>query len=292
MSNPVRFIIVFVAFIAVELILRRANLRKDIRGRQVLMIYLSPVISILEVVLAYSFYSEIVYKKESQWYGAEVFTWNMLILGGFLIIKLVLLPILSNIWQDHSKMEMTGDQWYCYDSDEDNWFLREECTNLRETFGIFAWIATVLCAAIISIGWIKGVASIWWMKVFPVPAMIVVTEIFNFLSGYTKPEFVQDVGGEGITSVRMGEYFKLRKIYEKMFPSAMLVSHTGNEYSGKQGATELLNDLSKSDDTIERVVGNYFRHLKKKDGFFDVSNQYTASWKKHCNFQSILSRFK
>ena len=45
MSNPVRFIIVFAAFIAVELILRRANLRKDFRGRQVLMIYLSPVIA-------------------------------------------------------------------------------------------------------------------------------------------------------------------------------------------------------------------------------------------------------
>ena len=270
MSNPVRFIIVFAAFIAAELILRRTNLRKDIRGRQVLMIYLSPVISIIEIAMAYVFYDEIVFEKESQFYGAEVFTWNLIILGVFIAIKSVLLPIFSKIWQDHSKMEMTGDQWYCFDSDEENWFLREECTNLRETFGVYAWIATVISAAIIAVGWIKGIATIWWMKVFPVVAIIVITEIYNFLSGYTKPEFTQDVGGEGITSVRMGGYFKLRKIYENLFPSALLVSHTGNEYSGKQGATELLNDLSKSDDTIERVVGNYFRHLKKKDGFFDV----------------------
>ena len=270
MSNPVKLLIVLAAFFISEILLRHTNLKRDIRGRQVLMIYLSPVIAVAEVVAAYIFYEKIVFEEGSELYGAEVFTWNVLLIALFLVVKLIVLPFLSKFWQENSRMEMLGDQWYCYDSDEDNWFLREDCVNMRKLFDVFSWSATAIAAIVVVLGWILGSASIWWLKVFPIAAVIVITEISNFLSGYTKPEFIHDVSGDGIGSVRMGAYFKLRKIYETMFPSAVLVSHTGNEYSGKQGATELLNDLSKSDDSIEKIVGNYFLHLKKKDGFFDV----------------------
>ena len=270
MSNTIRILIVLVTFVIMEILLRRVNLRKDIRGRQVLMIYLSPVIVVAEAVLAYLYYDKIVFEKDSELFGAEVFIWNIVIFAAFLLIKTILCPILKKIWEDHSKMELTGDQWYCFDSDEENWFFKVEYTNYRKMLGVFSWVAAFVSGVVIALGWVMGVASIWWLKVFPIAGVIIITEIFNFLSGYTKQEYIHDVSGDGIGSVRMGAYFKLRKIYEKMFPSAVLVSHTGNEYSGKQGATELLEQLSKSDDSVEKIVGNYFLHLKKKDGFFDV----------------------
>lgn len=270
MSEAIRLILAVAALVIAAILLCSSNLKKDIRGRQVLLIYASPVIVLLETVLAYVLIREVQFDKESPLYGGEVLAGNLVLVLVFLGIKLALLPILNKYWQDPSKMELTGDQWYEYDPDQNNWFLREECTNLRKLFNALSWTVTLVSAIVIGAGFMMGKESIWWMQVFPMAAVVAVTEIYNFLNGFTKPEFIHEVSGEGIGAVRMGAYFKLRKIYESMFPSALLVSHTGNEYSGKQGATELLHNLNKSDDPIDKIVGNYFCRLKKKDGFFDV----------------------
>lgn len=291
MSNFLGAFIVLAVFVLVEVILRRLNLSKDIRGRQVLMIYLSPVIAVLEVVFVYISYGKITFEEGSRMYGSEVFVWNVIIAVVFLLIKCILLFVLNKLWCDKSKMELTGEQWYCFDSDENNWFLRNEYVNLRDLFDVFSWITTIFAFIVVAMGWVLGEQSIWWMKVFPIAAVVVITEIYNFLSGYTKPEFFHDVEGDGIGAVRLGAYFKLRKVYEQMFPSAMLISHTGNEYSGKKGATELLNDLSKSDDAIEKIVGNYFLHLKKKDGFFDIDMISAANRLMHGNSTIIFNPF-
>ena len=95
MSNTIRILIVLVTFVIMEILLRRVNLRKDIRGRQVLMIYLSPVIVVAEAVLAYLYYDKIVFEKDSELFGAEVFIWNIVIFAAFLLIKTILCPILK-----------------------------------------------------------------------------------------------------------------------------------------------------------------------------------------------------
>lgn len=276
MTSTIRMLIPVAIGLLSAISLRIVNLKKEYRGRQILSVYVSPVISIIGVVVAYIFFdkidvlNQIVSAEDSPFYGAGVVIWNAIIVVAFVLIKLVLCPIMKKVWADQSRMETTSDTWYEFDEDNSAWFLKLRCRNVRTIFNAFSWVLTVICIAILTLGVAYGERSSWWLKVFPVAALIIVTEIYNFLSGYTKPEYLHSVDGEDIGATRLGAYYKLRKTYESLLPSAMLVSHTGNEYAGKEGATELLNKYQESNDPIEQIVGDYFSHLKKKDGLFDV----------------------
>lgn len=257
-------------------LLRIVNLKRECRGRQILVAYISPIISTIGVSIAYIFFDKIevlnkvVSAEDSLFYGAGVVIWNAIIVVAFTLIKILLCLIMKKGWTEQSQMEATSDTWYEFDEDNNIWFLKLRYKNARTIFDVFSWTITFICAVILTLGVAFGEESSWRLKVFPVAALIIVTEIYNSLSGYTKPECLHSVDGDDIGSMRLGAYYKLRKTYESLLPSALLVSHTGNEYAGKEGATELLNKYQESADAIEQVVGDYFSHQKKKAGLFDV----------------------
>ena len=276
MTNAVKYLIPLAVIVLATLLLRVINLKREFRGRQILAVYISPVIAVLGVVVSYIFFdridfiNEIVSIEDSPLYGAGILFWNAAIVVIYLLVKLILCPIMKSLWAKRSRMEMTSDTWYEYDEDNSAWFLKLRFRNVRTLFNVLSWIMTLICAIIFVLNTAFGSGSGTWLKVFPVAALVIVTEIYNFLSGYTKPEYLHSVDGEDIGASRLGAYYKLRKTYESLFPSALLVSHTGNEFAGKEGATELLIRYQDSDDPVEKVVGDYYAHLKKKDGLFDV----------------------
>ena len=276
MTNAAKYLIPVAFVLLAILLLRVINLKKEYRGRQILAVYLSPVISITGVVIAYIFFDKIdvlnniVSIENSPLYGAAILIWNAIIVVAYLLIKLILCPIMKSVWAKRSSMETTSDTWYEFDEDNSAWFLKVRYRNTRSFFNVMSWVMGLICAAILTLNAVFGQDGSTWLKVFPIAALIVVTEIYNFLTGYTKPEYLHSIDGEDIGSSRLGAYYKLRKTYESLFPSALLVSHTGNEFVGKESATDLLLKYQDSDDPVERVVGDYYAHLKKKDGLFDV----------------------
>ncbi|MGN1251005.1 MAG: hypothetical protein ACI4XW_13100 [Candidatus Spyradocola sp.] len=276
MQQAMRVLISVLVELLAALLLRAVNLKKERRGRQILAVYLSPLFAIVGVAAAYVFFDKIdalnriVTTEGGPFFGAEVVIWNVILAAAFALIKLILCPIMNKVWANPAQMRYTSDTWYEYDEDSGDWFLRLKYSNVRTVFNVLSWVLTVICAILLALGVAFGKESIWWIKAFPTAALIVVTEIYNFLSGYTKPEYLRTVDGEGIGATSVGAYYKLRNVYESMLPSAMLVSHTGNEYAGKAGATELLRRYRESEDAVEQFVGDYFTHLKKKDGLFDV----------------------
>ena len=270
MPTEVRPIIV-VAIVALLAALQRViNIKRDYRGRQTVFTYISPAIILVEVVLAYIFFDKVTFSENKYLAQSEIVAWNLAIYVVFLFAKCILCPIFKGLWAKRARMELTSDNWYEYDEEHDAWFLKERYRNIRVVFNVFAWICEFVCAVILSASWVMGPNTIGWIKVFPVAGLIIVTEIYNLLSGYTRSEYLHTVHGDDIGATVKGAYFKLKETYEKMFPSALLISHTGNEYSGKTGATELIKELTASEDPIDKTVGRFFGGLKKKDGLFDV----------------------
>lgn len=270
MPSLTKIAIVLAGTLIVLLFLRLINIKREFRGQQSLLFWLSPLLAVAGMVWAYLRYGEISFAEDSRWYEAEVFAWNMVIAGAYLVVKLILCPLLLHFWKKNSLVELVAGNWYEYDDDSALWFLKLRCLNYREALRVLTWVTALLCVVIMSLGWLVGTESPWWFKVFPVAALLAVSEAYHVLGGYTKTEYLHDVSGEEITASRFGAYYKLRKIYESMFPAALLVSHTGNEHSGKLGAAEQIKRLSESADPLERVVGKYFSHSPKSDGLFDV----------------------
>ncbi|MCD7822447.1 MAG: hypothetical protein LUG86_00245 [Oscillospiraceae bacterium] len=283
MSTIIKIALALVAALMSALLLRKINIKRDFRMRQIPITYVSPFIGIAGIIAGYVFYDKYAGSETvSSFYeqlpeagtevasSSSVIVVNIVILLVFLVIKLIMMPIVKSALKKNEQIELTSGSWYEYDEDYKLWFLKDRFRNLRSMFSVLSWIITVACAAVFILSVSFSEESGWWVKAFPIGALIVVTEIYNFLNGYTKAEYLYDVGGEGIRSSRVGVYYKLRKIYEDLFPSAILVSHTDNSYSGKVGATEAIRRLEGSEDETERIVGSYFSSLKKKNGLFDV----------------------
>lgn len=253
-----------------QLLLRTINIKRDMRGRQIFASILVSIVAVASVFVAYSKYDSFVLNPLNDFFDGMVIVWNILIVAICLVFKLILNPIAKAIWSSNEIMSNTSDKWYIYDEDVNKWFLKQAYKNMRDTANVMSWAVTAIAVFIMSVDWVLGEDSEWWLKIFPMAAVVVVTEFYNFLAGYTRPEYERLFGGEEISARNRSAYYKLRRVYEELFPSALLVSHTGNEYLGREGSTNMLRDMAKSDDSKEREVADYFLHLGKNEGSFDT----------------------
>ena len=154
-------------------------------------------------------------------------------------------------------MAVTSDKYYEYNDDNNKWFLKQSYKNMRDTANVLSWVTAAISSFILSTDWVLGDQSDWYLKVFPYAAMILVTEVYNFLNGYTWPEYERNISGEGILSHNRSAYYKLRRVYEELLPGPLLVSHTGNEYLGKEGSTNLLDAMCKSEEPLQPQLSQF-----------------------------------
>lgn len=269
-DNIKKIVIVLIIVLVAELLIRCINIKKDMRGRQVMVSILSPIVVLVTMIVAYSKFDTFVISRLNDFFEGMIIVWNLIILAVFLAFKIILCPIAKAIWSNNSIMAATSDHCYFYNDTINKWFLKESFTNMRSIMNVLSWTVAALSVAIVSVDWIVGGDSDWFIKIFPFAAMIIVTELYNYIAGYTQPEYERQVQGEDISSHKKGAYYKLRRVYEELFPSALLVTHTGNDYLGKEGSTLKLETMSKEGDFVEREVGDYFLHLDEKDGSFDT----------------------
>lgn len=272
-------------------LLRVVNLRRDIRGQQILSLWMSPFFAVAGIVAANILYSHIHFENTSRLYHAEILIANLVIVVVCLLIKLILCFIGKKIWADNALMELTCDGWYEFNMDNSCWFLRQKFANLRSVANVLSWTMALICTVSLAAGWISHAAVLTWQIVFPCAAMYVITEFYNFLCGYTKPEYEHSIGGEGIRSIRIRSYQKLRRVYEETFPSSLLVSCTGNEYSPKQGVTDLLNRWIGSEDETQRLTGQYFQQLNYHISELDMDMVYTTNELMHRENVVIFNPF-
>lgn len=270
-SDIVKKILVMIILIMIsQFLIRLINIKRLKRGRQILVSILTPLVMLITVAIAYYKYDTYVISPLNDFFDGMVIVWNLIMVAVFFTFKIVFCPIVNAIWSIQTVMAVTGDACYIYNDDVNIWFLKTSYTNMRKTANVLAWVTAGLSGLILSLDWILGVDSDWYLKVFPFAAMIIATEFYNYLNGITQPEFERNVKGEEITSRTKGAYYKLRRVYEKMYPTPLLVSHTGNESMGKEGSSNMLERMTKDGDTIQQEVGDYFLHLDRKEGSFDT----------------------
>ena len=254
MPSEYKAILALVAVALFAVLLRAVNLKRAVRGRQFLSAVLSPVVACGGVVGALVWFRGYEPDEESLLWGAEPFVWNLFILAAFLVLKLVLLPVMSRMWSKEARMEATSGAWYEFDPDLRRWFLKSRMRDMRMLIDAFAWVITAFSAVVLAVGLAAGPESELLLRVFPCAAMLVFTEASNFLGGMTKEEFCHDIGGEDSSANRIEAYYKLRKVYEDLFPQALLSAHTGNEFAGRPGAVETVDRMLASEDAKERLA--------------------------------------
>ncbi len=207
----------------------------------------------------------------------EVPILNLLLLGGFIALKTVALPIVLGIWSDDERIERWSGRYYELDERYRQWFLRKKTADLRSVALGVMLAAAAGTFAVLAVVWCAGEDSAMWAYVFPAAVLIPAVEIYGFLNGKTREEFSHDVGGVESDSRRIKNYYKIREIYEKLFEPNVLASHTGSEFAARSGSTQTLQELSGSDDGIKKSVAEYFNTYDDGRAFDNDSIQATVS---------------
>lgn len=157
--------------------------------------------------------------------------------------------------------------FYEYDPEYNQWFIRDKWINVREMFRFFSWIGGALTGIALGVIWYLQSEKNISIMIFPAMAHIVIVEIFGFLNGYTKEEFEHAIGGEDSHAQKINNYYKVREVYEKIFPREVLTSYTSCEYAATKGTIDLLEEL-RAGDKDEAIVSHFFT-LNETDDVFD-----------------------
>ncbi|MCL2378358.1 MAG: hypothetical protein FWC77_04440 [Defluviitaleaceae bacterium] len=182
---------------------------------------------------------------------------NFVLMVGFIVIKIIVCPIVSTIWKSQSLMERTSSRFYEFEDSYSNWFLRQNWVNFRQLAKLF-----VVCTALGCMGYIyftmDNIASTDWVIYFPGAVLIVITEVWNFVNGITKEEFRHRIVGDDADSRRIGQYYRVREIYEEIFEPQVLTAHTGCEFTRRFGSTETIKELMESGAHTDKIIASYF----------------------------------
>lgn len=140
-------------------------------------------------------------------------------------------------------------------------YLQEHCQQLRRFFGLFYGVFLVLGAAdmALCLHWPQN--ELYAFPIYPVFGIILISEICFFLGGKTRQELAESGSGEDSQTEKpnfdeiyrgLEETFGDRLLYGDQRPGVPADETNGREY---------LEEMSLSEDDLQRVTGSYFLHL-------------------------------
>lgn len=182
---------------------------------------------------------------------------NLILLLAFILLKCIACPVVSKIWRRFDLVPRTSAYFYQYDEWDSQWFLNKRWLNLRRITKAFVVCGVVVTGCLLGYLWTSTTPQTQpaW---FPSAALIILTEVWCFLNGLTKEEFHHQVDADEVDARRVGNFYRIREIYEKIFAPQVLAAHMGCEFSSREGATTLLQQMADSEDALDRQVAQHF----------------------------------
>lgn len=190
--------------------------------------------------------------------NADLLAANAILLLGYIVIRLALRPIIVFICKSPKMLGVFALDFYEYDDEYGEWFLRKQWINFRKYFLAIVWGTIIAAGIFLGITWVLGPGSVVWLLIYPGAAIAVITEIYNYINGQTKEEFEHSVIGDDADSRRISNYYKLREILEQILPDPMLSVHTGSEFVGIESSADLIEQMKESKDERDQITAEYF----------------------------------
>lgn len=256
------------------LLLRAANVRKDLRVRQFPMPIVAIVYAIVAMVVLYRFNSlfdellALVFRWAPllrDWYDTRWLTVieNTIVVVVFLLIKLALKPLLSRMSTVSGIPARIVEPFYGYDEDYGVWFVRERLGNLRRLYSAFFWGAVIVAIATIVL--VKTFPAWAGFQAVAAPTVIalVLGEFAYFLDGLTRREYRLDVLGEEDVARRVANYGPLRSVLRETFPGRVLTDDVRLSSTDALNTFSLIDELRHAESDVERLAGGFFERIKQ-----------------------------
>ncbi|MCR5704000.1 MAG: hypothetical protein K6G85_05205 [Eubacterium sp.] len=171
-----------------------------------------------------------------------------------------------------------SEKFYKYSSEEDIWILQNKSYQTRGllkalfkgTIGISTLLMIITCRLFIH----SEIHTIYT----PVFTIILVSELFFFMDGYTYPEYSADILGEEEDAAHRSNYSLMRKALRFLFSDRLEAENTFSNYEVFYGVTteEIINELEKKDDPKIVSFATYLNKVNEKKIPLNHSYIYSA----------------
>lgn len=195
---------------------------------------------------------------------------NAIALLCFAVLKVAINPVLSRAFRGADfPGSSVASAVYHYDTDYGLWFLRPRSGMLRVYYRALYWGSVAVAAILIALlqmlpGW-PGFLAV----AFPSVAVLVVGELFFAVDGLTRTEFQQSITGERDDSDRLADYGALRRVLRDTFAGRVLADGINLSSEATSDGHEVLEELSRSQDDLDRLTAGYFLRLEQEGSHVD-----------------------
>ena len=322
-----RSIVPLLPFMIFVLLDCRANLKKNFRDRQYLIPLLALVYGVLGLVLA-NWLGDLTLKlidaipallmRFSNWLASTfsiatagqliaalaeslaakialmdfqlvvMIVLNSLLMLAHIIIKRILITIFKGTCKNGRVHNAVAGLFYEYDEQTERWYLKPFMGQARKYMKMFFWavfaisiIATLIVEELYRENVLDGLF-------YPAFAIIVIGELYFFISGITKNEAVSTLSGEEDQTERIRNYIILRKVLRKLFGDKLAAEDTSTNYDMENTVTnsDILDEMEKSEDRAVEAYSIFMRRWLRNGRAFDQN--YLLSGRELLEGKSIL----
>ncbi len=215
-----------------------------------------------------------------------IICWLILLL--FITIKGIAIVIIrKKVKLDNHLMEKISCNIYQYDSERGCWFLSEDRIETKKLFKVAYWACLSIGLILMTITkYLVDDGSISYLFI-PAYSIIMVGEVFFFVDGLTKKEFLKEVYDDENGCKKSVNYSLMRKILNSLFKDNVVSEGTSSNTSYQGLTTEqLLRKYEKSNDHRTRMFAKFFK--KKVQNGLSLDQNYFQSSLELLQGKSIL----
>lgn len=282
----IKLILIFLPFIAFQFLNRRSNYKKDERYKQ----YIMPIVSFVYFVLMFGLINEFyeltasfgsiinkfINKGSSYGFidailsffsGLGVYIALVLIsiaaLIVFIFLKRFVLKFFKGNFDDNGIRGTVASVFYEYDKNDDRWYLKKSCSQMRTFIKVAYYAVVVLSALTLFVSYELYCDGALTEPFSPIVSVVVMGELAFFSDGLMKQERKAELVADTDNSRRISMYALLRKPLKKMFGDKLAAEGTTiNEIPQSGGSTE--DVLSAIEETGGHIGENYAAFIRRK----------------------------
>lgn len=216
------------------------------------------------------------------------FITNMVIVIVYILIKKI---CIANMWNNAENSRLyvkITDVFYEYFAERGRWCIKEEYVQARQLLEVFYYTAMIISFILMAISTKFYLNQTMRMIFYPVFGIIIVGELFFYLDGATRREYVKNILGEDEDTYKIVNYSLLRKFLRSLFQDKLLTENTSVNNALAYGVTndEIIRNLENSEDPKIVSYATYVKALNASG--FQLDHNYLASSIDLLNGKSIL----
>lgn len=206
------------------------------------------------------------------------FITNVLILFVYLILKDAVVGLIERFVKPDGQLHrFCAGPFYYFFPERSNWVLKQIFGHARIFLAVFFYTANLISAGLIYICRDLYAEKTIEASFFPAVGVLVIGELYYYLNGYTKKEYIQNVLGEDDEAYRIVNYSLLRKFLRQLFGDKLLSENTSvyNALDYEITNDEIINNLEMSEDPKTVCFGHFIKALN--DTGFSLDHNYINS---------------